>query len=271
MGKKFWAILILVLATTCSQASAAPALSYLGMCQKTWPCERSLSAFDGMDTIRTGWLEHTFANDCQCADRLLSDPRPKEIRVHISNGPCLRNRRCGPYEVFSGETIASANRKVKRRNKKLIGKYVAVAKNLADRVAQSKGGLTCYVSPMLESDLDEEARTILHDITRGVLPGCSLVDNPHRRPCLPNTICEGHGATPRVKRPCIADMDGAPAESEDELKFLRVTRQCDLSFIWGLGLNCNTALGQKFIDPRKRDCDRPKKYYENLARYLGRV
>lgn len=271
MGKKSWAILILAVVTTCSQASAAPALSYLGMCHKSWPCERSLSAFKGQETIRTGWLEHTFASDCRCADRLLNDPRPKEIRVHITNGPCLRNRRCGPYEVFSGETIASANRKVKRGDKRLIGKYVSVAKKLAARLAQSKGGLTCYVSPMLESDLDEEARTILHNLTRSVLPGCSLVDNPHRRPCLPNTICESHGAAPRVKRPCIADMDGAPIEEVSGMKFLRATRGCDLRFLWGLGLNCNTALGQKFIDPRKRNCDRPKKYYENLARYLGRV
>ena len=271
MQRKSWAMLILAIVTTCSQASAAPGLSYLALCQKSWPCERSLLAFKGQKVIRTGWLEQTFAEDCRCADKLLDDPRPKEIRVHISNGPCLRNRRCGPYEVFSGESIASANRKVKAGDKKLIDKFVAVAKKLAARLAESKGGLTCYVSPMLESDLDEEARTVLHNITRDLLPGCSLVDSPHRRPCLPNTICESHGAAPRVKRPCIADMDGAPAEGEDELKFLRATKRCDLSLLWGLGLNCNTALGQKFIDPRKRDCVRPKSYYENLARYLGRV
>lgn len=271
MGKKSWAILILALVTTCSQASAAPALSYLGICQKSWPCDKSLDAFKGQSVIRTGWLELTFGAQCPCAEKLLNDPRRKEIRVHLSNGPCLRNKRCGAYEVFYGETIASANRKVKAGDKKLIAKFMAVARRFKARLSRSAGELTCYVSPMLESDLDEDARRILHDITRRVLPSCTLVDNPHRRPCLPNTVCESHGATPRVKRPCIADMDGAPAESEDERKFLRVTKQCDLSFVWGLGLNCNTALSQTFIDPRKRNCDRPASYYENLAKFLNRV
>ena len=149
MGKKSWAILILALVTTCSQASAAPALSYLGLCQKSWPCEKSLSAFKGQSVIRTGWLERTFGSKCPCAERLLNDRRPKEIRVHLSNGPCLRNKRCGPYEVFYGETIATANRKVKAGDKKLLDKFVAVAKQLDGRLAKSKGELTCYVSPML--------------------------------------------------------------------------------------------------------------------------
>lgn len=271
MGKKSWAILILALVTTCSQASAAPALSYLGLCQKSWPCEKSIAAFKGQSVIRTGWLELTFGTKCPCAERLLNDPRRKEIRVHLSNGPCLRNKRCGPYEVFYGETIASANRKVKAGDKKLLDKFVAVAKQLDGRLSKSRGELTCYVSPMLESDLDGKARRILHNLTRSVLPGCSLVDNPHRRACLPNTVCEYHGAAPRVQSPCIADMDGAPAEETSVSKFLRSTKRCDQSHIWGLGFNCNKELGGKFVDPRKRNCDRPKSYYQNLAKYLNRV
>ena len=149
MANKSWAILILVSAITCSVARAEVGLSYLALCHKSWPCGPSLNAFHGLPVIRTGWIEHTFGSECECAKRLLNDPRPKEIRVHLSNGPCLRNRRCGPYEVFAGETIASANRKVIRGDKRLLKKFKLVALRFKKRLVESRGGVTCYVSRCL--------------------------------------------------------------------------------------------------------------------------
>lgn len=262
-------ISILAIAITCSVARAEVGLSYLALCHKGWPCARSLSAFDGLEVVRTGWLEHSFGADCRCADRLLRDTRPKEIRVHLTNGPCLRNQRCGKYEVFAGETIASANRKVKRGDRRLITRFVRVAQKFRRRIAETSN-LTCYASPMLESDLDEKARTVLHNISRSILPQCNPVDSPHRRPCLKDAICEKHGSNPGALPPCIADLDGESVEKVSVPSFLRKTKSCDISFVWSLGLNCNSHHSQAFIDPRERICAHPGGYFEGLARYLHR-
>lgn len=269
MGKKSWVILILASAITCSVARAEVGLSYLGLCNKTWPCGQSLNAFAGLPVIRTGWIEHTFGSECPCAKRLLNDPRPKEIRVHLSNGPCLRNRRCGPYEVFAGETVASANRKVVREDKRLLDKFKRVALRFKKRLDESRGGVTCYVSPCLECDLNEPARAVLHRITSDILPSCSLVDSPHGSRCIKGKTCEGHGPSPKLSAPCIADLDGKSAEEVSVSSFLERTKHCDLSFVWSVGMNCNSHHGP-MIDPRRRDCQKPKGYFMDYSRWLHR-
>lgn len=269
MQKRFWVILSLALITTCSSTSAqVPAASYLAMCQKNWPCSKSLKSFDGLPVIRVGWLEKTFGDRCPCVDKLLQDERPKEIRVHIANGPCLRNQRCGRYEVFAGHTIASANRDIKRANSRVVRRYLKVLKRLTARLAKTKGEFTCYVSPVLESDLDAQAREILHRITASYLPSCTLVDNPLRGRCLRNYVCEKHGPNPNLTAPCIADLDGIDASTVSVPKFLRNTKACDMSFVWSLGLNCNSHHSQTFIDPRKRDCAQSGADIEALVRWL---
>lgn len=268
MVKRFLSILSLALVTTSCVASAEPALSYLALCQRSWSCDASIRAFDGQPVIRVGWLEQTFGSTCPCADRLLSDTRPKIVRVHLSNGPCLRNKRCGPYEVFSGETVASANRKVKRGDRVLLAKFERVAIRLKNRLAKARG-VTCYVSPMLESDLDERARAILRNITSSHLPGCRLVDSPHRRPCLKGSYCEGHGPSPSLRRPCISDLDGVSVEQVSVTNFLRATKQCDMQFIWARGFNCLKPSDVPFIDPRRRDCRRSEGFFMGIARHLN--
>lgn len=270
MVRRFSVISLLASVITCSSASAQPvALSYLGLCHPTWQCSRSLRVFEPYDTIRTGWLEETFGQHCPCAERLLSLSKPKIVRIHISNGPCLRNQRCGPYEVFSGETIASANRKVLRGDKRLLEKYIRVVEKLRGRLSRAAGKVTCYVSPCLECDLNEQARAILHNLTSIMLPGCRLVDSVYRRPCLRGAVCEKHGAAPRVPRPCITDTDGASVEDIEVGQFLAASKHCELAYIWSAGLNCNSHHQTTFVDPRKRDCQKNSANFEELARWLN--
>jgi hypothetical protein len=268
MGKKSLAILILALVTTCSQASAAPALSYLGICNKNWPCQKSIAAFKGQETIRFGWVEQTFGEDCACVDKLLRSDRPKEIRVHIANGPCLRNKRCGRYEIFHGETIASAQKAVGVSRSRVMRRYTKVLDRLRERLAKSRGPLTCYVSPVLESDFNGRTRKILHSLTASYLPSCTLVDNPLRGKCIRGAVCERHGPDPGLTPPCIADLDGIDAQETSVPKFLRRTKACDMSFVWSVGLNCNGHHSQTFIDPRQRDCVQSGADIEALAGWL---
>lgn len=268
MVKRFLATWLLASATTCSFGSAQDVgLSYLAMCHPSWPCKRSLDVYKPHATIVTGWLEQTFAQDCHCADRLLALPKPKVVRVHIANGACLRNQRCGQYEIFAGETIASANRKVARGDRRLLSRYTRVVKRLRERLSRA-GEVTCYVSPCLECDLNERARKVLHNITSDLLPSCRLVDSVYGRPCLRDAVCEKHGAAPRVPRPCITDTDGVRAEDIDMQRFLRVSRGCALAYVWSSGFNCLNHHQAKFVDPRKRDCQKNAAPFETLAQYL---
>ena len=73
----------------------AQGISYLGLCHKTWECRKTLQSFANRKEILVGWLEGSFGSECACGDKILASPRPKIIRIHLANGPCLRNRRCG--------------------------------------------------------------------------------------------------------------------------------------------------------------------------------
>lgn len=267
MGRRCLVILIVALAITCSVARAEVGLSYLGMCHRTWSCEASLKAFSGQPVIRVGWLEQTFGSSCPCAERVLKARRPKEIRVHLTNGACLRNRRCGRYETFYGETIASANRKVLRGDTRLLKRFEKVVLRFKERLSKGQR-VTCWVSPMLESDLNGRARAVLHSITSHHLPECRLVDSPHGRSCLKGVTCERHGSAPRLRSPCVSDLDGVTVEEVSVRNYLRRTKGCDLRFIWSRGLNCLPPEGEPFKDPRKRQCAHSVGYFKGLSRHL---
>lgn len=268
MLRRLWLISLAALLTSISSANAENVgLSYLALCHKNWPCKESLKAFDGVPVIRTGWLENTFNSSCPCGDMVLKDDRPKVIRVHLSNGPCLRNNRCGSYEVFAGETVASVNRKVKRGDKRLMQKFGRVVNRFAKRLENSRGALSCYVSPVLESDLDERARRILLDYVGVRLPACRLVDSIVRGRCIKGTTCEKHGDKPKLASPCIADLDGEFFPEVSVSDYLAATKQCDVSYIWDVGFNCN-QWNTPFVDPRKRDCSQAEGYFEGYASWL---
>lgn len=243
-------------------------LSYLGICNPTWPCESSLNAFRYTDIIRTGWIEQTFGSRCTCADELLQDERPKEIRVHLANGPCLRNARCGRGEVFYGFSVASANRDLQRPTSTIAKRFEKLAKRLKERLQRARGALICYISPIMEADIRERQRLTLHRIAGAYLPNCTLVDNPHKRPCLPDTVCEQHGPTVAVKPPCITDLDGVSAYDTHVPTYLRSSAKCDLSFLWTHGFNCNKQ-GESFSgEPSKRDCRGVSNDIERLVKWL---
>jgi hypothetical protein len=268
MPRRFLLILTAVLLTSISPARAQNVgLSYLALCHKNWPCYSSLKAFDGLPVIRTGWLEGTFNSSCPCGDKLLRDPRPKVIRVHLANGPCLRNKRCGSHEVFAGETVASANRKIRRGDERLMQRFDRVVNRLAKRLENTRGVLSCYVSPVLESDFDGRARRILLDYVGLRLPGCRLVDSIVRGRCLAGALCEKHGDRPSLSDPCIADLDGAFYPEVSVPNYLQLTRKCDISYIWDVGFNCN-QWNVPFVDPRKRDCSKPDGYFDRYASWL---
>lgn len=247
-------LLILMLMT--GQAHAAPSL--LGICHKDFNCTGVNDLYRGMSQVRISWLEKTFGDDCPCLNKLLNDSRPKIIRAHLMNSPCMRNKRCGRYEPLWGYTAASGSRAVQLPRSRLRRRFNRILEQFKRRIDGKE--LTCYVSPCLECDLYEPARRLLADIVSAALPSCNLVDNPYRRRCLRGLTCEKHGTNPIISAPCIVDLDGIDGADVDLKKWLEQYKHCDLSFYWELWMNC---IRSEFIDPRKRDCKYPAQTFSD--------
>lgn len=262
-----WILIVLFLTATTALAEAGP--SYLGICSPSWNCTATIQSYEGKSRIVTGWLENTFATDCKCGDRILQLPQEKVGRWHIANSPCLRNKRCGKYEIFAGLSVERANRKVQRRDAVLLKKFTEVTLRLKRRLEAARGGLTCYVSPCLECDLRDDNRKALGAIVSKHLPSCTLVDSPHRHECLPGTVCEMHGDRPTLDSPCIADLDGTDGKTVDLRQYRRDTLSCDLRYYWEPWYNCIRSA--RFVDPRARDCRYPATKFKETGERLWRL
>lgn len=239
-------VLLALMGTVQAQAN-----SLLGICHKDFNCGSISSLYDGQETIVLSWLENTFGTKCSCLNKLLQDSRPKVIRAHIIQSPCMRNNRCGRYEALYGYTAASASRAIVRGRGRAFTEFQRGLARLKKRLETATNIQTCYVSPCLECDLYESARRRLSSLVLSALPFCNIVDNPFRRKCLSGAICEKHGDTARVSAPCIVDLDGTDGRKVDVKKWVEQYRHCDLQFYWEPWMNC---IRGGFIDPRKRDC-----------------
>lgn len=256
--------LLVLLALMATAEAQGP--SYLGMCHKDWNCDATVNVYRGRKTLHLSWLTNTFGTDCSCVQKLLNDPRKKVVRVHLANSPCMRNRRCGRYEVFYKMNKASASRAVIRGDKRITKYFDNQLNQLAVMFSGAKN-LTCYVSPCLECDLNASARRILLDRVSAALPMCIPVDNPYRQSCLKGFVCESHGANPTANKPCIVDMDGTDGRTLDVKNWVERYRHCALTFYWEPYMNC---IRDGFIDPRSRDCKYNQDNFTKTKRILCR-
>lgn len=251
-----WLLLLVLFLSSVSAQNQNMGMSYLGLCNSTWPFKDSMTAFEGLKEIKLSVLAGaTFGPDCQGLRRILWDSRPKTVRMHIANSTCQpeRGRVCGSYEVFDNSGTASNERQI-LLNQGTWKRYVEQLNRAKDYVSASVGPLNLYLSPCLECDLGSKARKKMLDEAAKVFPSAVLVDNPIRDRCIDGVVCEqhGYGASPRAR--CIADLDGDDWQDGDMLKLATKFRNCDLDFIWGLKFNCVDHHNRNFVDPRKRDC-----------------
>jgi hypothetical protein len=157
---------------------------------------------------------------------------------------------CGKGELFEGESIASADRKLRRRNPGLLRRY----RRNAQRVRAILAGPSDTIERLalcLECPVSGPARRALLITAREVFPDGVFVDSVLTQRCLPDLICEKHGAAPRLSPPCIADTDGDDFLSIDVGKFRSLTATCGAGFLWTRRFNLLDASG-RFIPPTKR-------------------
>lgn len=229
-------------------------VSTLGLCSTAWPCDQTKQAFVGASKLRFGWLDNTFAPTCDCGVKMLKDSRPKAVRIHVLNGPCLRNHRCGPYEVLAGESIESAQAKILAGNKQLLAKYQARLDRIKLQLSQvSADTYQCYISPCLECDFNKQARKILRNMAQATLPQCAMVDNPLSPDCMDGSICEGHSSgSPYRGQNSISDLDGQSYyDIGGQEAYARDFGKSIMTLAWDYCLNGNLRVGP-WVDPRER-------------------
>jgi hypothetical protein len=252
-------LLILSLLVLANRVFAAPlpGASYIGMCNPKFPCEEALRALNVTPVKTFGYLADAFGHKCQCVKKFMADSAPKYVRVHLANGTCFpeRGRRCGRYDVFSGERIKSAEIKVFKKNSRIIKRFRAsIIRTL--HLMRIDPTATVRYSLCLECPLSLKARKILLNEALKFIPLEQLVDSPLSGRCLTGLICERHGDNPRFdtrRAGCIADLDGKDLFNADIELFEKRSKNCEAIYYWTYGFNLLPyGYRGKFISPDKR-------------------
>ena len=241
--------------------------SLLGLCHQRFPCKKAQAILSKEGPLVFGWLDGTFNNSatnedkCPCGSELLGDKRSKIVRVHIINGPGLRNRRLQRHELGYGFTISTLDREILKypsanQDSQFLQNFRLRLRAVADQIKTAGGSITCYISPCLECDLTDESRKKLLEIAAEEIPACQLVDNPLKKSCLPGYICETHQVKKSKPAPCIADMDGVDQRDVDLAVWRELHKHCLLMFKWQdwynlLNLNKESGMESKGIEAKR--------------------
>ena len=227
--------------------------SYLGICHKLWPCDQGIAAYKNKGQLRLSFLyDRTFGDDCSCVRAMYSDPREKITRIHLTNGPGLKNQRLQPEEVFYGETVRSAQEKIINNDALLKKRFQEIAARAQKDLKASVGLNHFYVSTCLECNFEKAAREILIDWAKPYFPDAQFVDNPLIDSCLEGYVCERHGRFPKVTSTCIVDLDGSELIDSEKNKRAQQFSNCIANFLWIPKFNLNDSLTTSFQAPRLR-------------------
>lgn len=184
------------------------------------------------------------------------------LQIHLVNEPCLRNQRCGKYELLSGLSVKRFKRLIATRSSSFRAKVRRYASRASRRILPHLPyNTTCALNPLLETVLHrKEAAIFFSWVAPFFNHRCLLVWNPiGNNPGAPIEgayFSEGHGESIRFdyRYPCIANNDGTPVLKGRMRRFLHRYRRCAAVFLWSFGDNCNTDSDVVFTDPRKREC-----------------
>ena len=246
--------------------------SYIGMCSSSWPCEQSLKVFDGLPVKRLGYLAVTFGEKCPCVTKFLGLPGKKYVRVHLANGTCFpeRGRHCEKGEPFFGESILSAEEKLKARNPGLLRRYRRNIQFVKRNLTASDNNTTVRYSLALESPFIDRARKTLRRVARKELPANSVfVDSVLGQHCLKGTICERHGISgPGLAPQCIGDTDGEAVTDDVLTSFLERSGQCEAGFLWVPSFNLLDAGSPVYRKPKERTAASTHEDFDQLAGWL---
>ncbi len=257
--------------------------SYLGICHKKWPCEQSLQVFTAGDNSALGFLATTFGASCPCVKKAISQSKVKNIRIHLANGTCFkeRGRTCGKYEPFYKETIKSVDRKLRNGSTALLIRYRRNVRQVRAIIDTAGPEVDVKLSLCLEAPFSQEARVKLlvtafqemNTSPKGVRYVDSVLPDGT---CIPGLICERHGDPRKItfkpgekSNGCIIDTDGfdyRKMKNKKEVIQSSEAQGCE-TFLWQPAFNL-LGSGKGFIDPRKRTAIPTKADFEHLRQTL---
>ncbi|MFO0203358.1 MAG: hypothetical protein ACK528_09545, partial [Alphaproteobacteria bacterium] len=210
-------------------------ISWLGqLCHAKADCTVILDTHATDSTLVFGWLAGTFnPTGCKCSPLILSDPRPKRVRVSICNSTCLpeRGRRCHRYECFAGMNTRQVERAIMANNPKLYGRIDRIISEVKSDLSYATGNLELYIKPCLECSVNKRARLKLNEYIGNQFPGIPLVDNPFYGQCEPGYICERHGNV-KGNANTIIDLDGVSYSKINHFEFWNSNRNALMVLAW---------------------------------------
>jgi len=265
-------------------------LGAYGIQSQYWKCEDMIQSLQPLNEIHVAFLYRTFGLSNDCLWRLIADPRFRSLQIHLTNGAGVRNRARRWYEVLSNETVDSLNAKIEKRDRALLQIFkqelAKVNKTIISKMRQDQA---CFISPILEHNLNPRATRILMDFLRPLLPeGCLLVNNPMgsgNGDTMGADLYERHGAGQHSCSWCINDLDGMDIDfytrraiisankiHESKLPaFILNHRDLVANFLWIAEMNGwertnSFASGQK--DPRSRTNFPNKGLFDLMVQYV---
>lgn len=215
-----------------------------------------------------GILDTTFGTDLTPVKVLLATLSPDKFRIHIINGPCIRNGNCGPYEIGYKWSKAAFDNAIKAHDKRIINPFVTRLLLYAQLISQFPG-TQFYISPELEHDLSIQSWHILADYVHTTIPSGILVNSPDGGVAIDHylgALFERHGDHPQPDAD-INSLDGVSASQIDIDAWrnrILAAPHIQLAFLWIDLFNCRTDV---FQDPRVRQsCPLPTTF--ELVRHL---
>lgn len=227
-------------------------MDFLGLQHPRFPVARTAELLP--DGFVGGHLDWTFGASLANVERLLETGHIKRWRVHIFNGPGLRNRQLGRYEPHFGYSITSFSKAWERTDAGLA-RHLRSRARLYCRLFARFPGTTLQISPTLESNLTHRAFRAQARVVHRGCPMAQVVENPVAGVSSARGFTlERHGIKAMVSSPCIVSLDGDSVEDirPSELSaFLAEFRKCETAYLWSRTFNGRLATGD-FIDPRAR-------------------
>lgn len=210
-----------------------------------------------------GFLDHTFGNSIAPIRYLITNIRPRFVRVHFLNTVCVRNRNCGRYEPVAGYSISSLDKAIQKKDPKVINHLIDRV-NVWKKLAQENPGTFFLVSPALEHNMQKQSWRVLADVILTTWPGVQLVNNGMGGVSVEEyrgAWVERHGKNDAGDQ--INSLDGEDITDIKVPAWLKKTRKNIITFRWSRVYNCRDQKKDKnhnhiFTDPRKRKAACPK-------------
>lgn len=231
---------------------------YLAAQQRNFSVQEAIKYMPSNSAL--GTLDVTFGSDLAPIRALLGSGRFSHYRLHLVNGPGLRNSVQEKHEITYGYNIRSFDSAL-RTNKPAIINNIKARTAIYRSLSAEFPSVKFYLSPLLEHDVSEGAWRNAANAVLSIWPEVRLVNNPMSgwNGSYKGSILERHGAKPGSA--AISSLDGEDATDINVPEWLKRTAANKITYVWSRSYNCRHQ--GNFVPPSKRtSCPKPYQFEE---------